>query len=163
MLHRVIREDQRNWDQQILFLLFAYREVPNTTTGASPFRLIYDREAPGRTFPIQLLITFRKKKMEKSASLTASQKQKVYGDYFNKMFSVKNFSIVEQVVLLIPDSTNVIYARMTRPGEIIQHHPLHSYKVKLPDGIRSGSIIFVHLQLGLFLKMTTNSENPSHP
>ncbi|GFT86946.1 retrovirus-related Pol polyprotein from transposon 17.6 [Trichonephila clavipes] len=40
----------------------------------------------------------------------------------------------EQVVLLIPDSSNKIYARWTGPGEIIQHHPPHSYKVKLPDG-----------------------------
>ncbi|GFU74919.1 retrovirus-related Pol polyprotein from transposon 17.6 [Trichonephila clavipes] len=151
MLHRVIREDPRSWDQQIPFL-FAYREVPNTTTGASPFRLLYDREAPG---PLAFLksswadeihlstnifhsaadyLQEIKIKMEKSASLTDSQKQKFYGDYFNKRFSVKNFSIGEQVVLLIPDSTNKIYARWTRPGEIIQHHPLHSCKVKLPDG-----------------------------
>ncbi|GFQ83628.1 retrovirus-related Pol polyprotein from transposon 17.6 [Trichonephila clavata] len=76
-------------------------------------------------------------KMEKaaeSASLTAAQKQKSYGDYFNKRSSVKNFSIGEQVVLLIPDSSNKIYARWTGPGEIMQHHPPHSYKVKLPDG-----------------------------
>ncbi|GFQ78424.1 integrase catalytic domain-containing protein [Trichonephila clavata] len=76
-------------------------------------------------------------KMEKaaeSASLTAAQKQKSYGDYFNKRSSIKNFSIGEQVVLLIPDSSNKIYARWTGPGEIIQHHPPHSYKVKLPDG-----------------------------
>ncbi|GFR30377.1 retrovirus-related Pol polyprotein from transposon 17.6 [Trichonephila clavata] len=82
-------------------------------------------------------------KMEKaaeSASLTAAQKQKSYGDYFNKRSSVKNFSI-EQVVLLIPDSSNKIYARWTGPGEIIQHHPPHSYKVKLPDG----TIIHVHV------------------
>ncbi|GFQ82696.1 retrovirus-related Pol polyprotein from transposon 17.6 [Trichonephila clavata] len=75
-------------------------------------------------------------KMEKaaeSASLTAAQKEKSYGDYFNKRSSVKNFSIGEQVVLLIPDSSNKIYARWTGPGEIIQHHPLHSYKVKLSD------------------------------
>ncbi|GFQ89308.1 retrovirus-related Pol polyprotein from transposon 17.6 [Trichonephila clavata] len=75
-------------------------------------------------------------KMEKaaeSASLTAAQKQKSYGDYFNKRSSVKNFSIGEQVVLLIPDSSNKIYARWTGPGEIIQHHPPHSYKGKLPD------------------------------
>ncbi|GFY34402.1 hypothetical protein TNCV_3978621 [Trichonephila clavipes] len=69
-----------------------------------------------------------------SASLTAAQKQKTYGDYFNKRSSVKNFSIGEQVVLLIPDSSNKIYARWTEPGEIIQHHPPHSYKVKLSDG-----------------------------
>ncbi|GFS82290.1 hypothetical protein TNCV_3340241 [Trichonephila clavipes] len=73
-------------------------------------------------------------KTAESASLTAAQKQKGYGDYFNKRSSVKNFSIGEQVVLLIPDSSNKIYARWTGPGEIIQHHPPHSYKVKLPDG-----------------------------
>ncbi|GFW98240.1 hypothetical protein TNCV_331921 [Trichonephila clavipes] len=73
-------------------------------------------------------------KEAESASLTAAQKQKAYGDYFNKRSSVKNFSIGEQVVLLIPDSSNKIYARWTGPGEIIQHHPPHSYKVKLPDG-----------------------------
>ncbi|GFX63706.1 retrovirus-related Pol polyprotein from transposon opus [Trichonephila clavipes] len=65
---------------------------------------------------------------------TLPLKQKAYGDYFNKRSSVKNFSIGEQVVLLIPDSSNKIYARWTGPGEIIQHHPPHSYKVKLPDG-----------------------------
>ncbi|GFQ88592.1 retrovirus-related Pol polyprotein from transposon 17.6 [Trichonephila clavata] len=78
-----------------------------------------------------------KVKMEKaaeSASLTAAQKQKSYGDYFNKRSSVKNLSIGEQVVLLIPDSSNKIYARWTGPGEIIQLHPPHAYKVKLPDG-----------------------------
>ncbi|GFU63848.1 transposon Ty3-I Gag-Pol polyprotein [Trichonephila clavipes] len=39
-------------------------------------------------------------KAAESASLTAAQKQKAYGDYFNKRSSVKNFSIGEQVVLL---------------------------------------------------------------
>ncbi|GFV58399.1 hypothetical protein TNCV_1657611 [Trichonephila clavipes] len=62
-------------------------------------------------------------KAAESASLTAAQKQKAYGDYFNKRSFVKNFSIGEQVVLLIPDSSNKIYARWTGPGEIIQHHP----------------------------------------
>ncbi|GFW24923.1 retrovirus-related Pol polyprotein from transposon 17.6 [Trichonephila clavipes] len=73
-------------------------------------------------------------KATESASLTAAQKQKAYGDYFNKRSSVRNFSIGEQVVLLIPDSSNKIYARWTGPGEIIQHHPAHSYKFKLSDG-----------------------------
>ncbi|GFY05494.1 transposon Ty3-I Gag-Pol polyprotein [Trichonephila clavipes] len=77
MIHHVIREDPRSWDRQLPFLLFSYREVPNTTTGVSPFRLLYGREArgplailksswageihlPTNIFPSQLLITFRK-------------------------------------------------------------------------------------------------------
>ncbi|GFW49757.1 hypothetical protein TNCV_358601 [Trichonephila clavipes] len=129
MIHHVIREDPRSWDRQLPFLLFAYREVPNTTTGVSPFRLLYGREARG---PLAILksswageihlptnisqsaadylqeMKINMEKAAESASLTAAQKQKAYGDYFNK--------------------------RWTGPGEIIQHHPPHSYKVKLPDG-----------------------------
>ncbi|GFY56145.1 hypothetical protein TNIN_160951, partial [Trichonephila inaurata madagascariensis] len=144
------------WDLELPFLLFAYREVPNTTTGVSPFRLLYGREARGPLLAILKsswageihlptnisqsaadYLQEMKIKMEKaaeSASLTAAQKQKAYEDYFNKRSSVKNFSIGGQVVLLIPDSSNKIYARWTGPGEIIQHHPPHSYKVKRPDG-----------------------------
>ncbi|GFY07745.1 retrovirus-related Pol polyprotein from transposon 412 [Trichonephila clavipes] len=155
MIHHVIREDSRSWDRQLPFLLFAYREVPNTTTSVSPFRLLYGREARG---PLAILksswageihlptnisqsaadylqeMKINMEKAAESASLTAAQKQKAYGDYFNKRSTVKNFSFGEQVVLLIPDSSNKIYARWTGPGEIIQHHPPHSYKVKLSDG-----------------------------
>ncbi|GFW74102.1 hypothetical protein TNCV_4176481 [Trichonephila clavipes] len=155
MIHHVIREDSRSWDRQLPFLLFAYREVPNTTTGVSPFRLLYGREARG---PLAILksswageihlptnisqsaadylqeMKINMEKAAESASLTAAQKQKAYGDYFNKRSSVKSFSIGEKVVLLIPDSSNKIYARWTGPGEIIQHHPPHLYKVKLSDG-----------------------------
>ncbi|GFW63182.1 hypothetical protein TNCV_581221 [Trichonephila clavipes] len=137
MIHHVIREDPRSWDRQLPFLLFAYREVPNTTTGVSPFRLLYGREARG---PLAILksswageihlptnisqsaadylqeMKINMEKAAESASLTAAQKQKAYGDYSTR------------------DSSNKIYARWTGPGEIIQHHPPHSYKVKLSDG-----------------------------
>ncbi|GBM62721.1 hypothetical protein AVEN_76101-1 [Araneus ventricosus] len=46
----------------------------------------------------------------------------------------KSFMPGDQVYLLIPDSSNKLYARWTGPGEIIKHIPPHSYLVKLPDG-----------------------------
>ncbi|GBO43897.1 Gag-Pol polyprotein [Araneus ventricosus] len=45
MLHHVIRTDPSNCDKHIPYLLFAYREVPNCTTGVSPFQLMYGRQA----------------------------------------------------------------------------------------------------------------------
>ncbi|GFX88687.1 hypothetical protein TNCV_833171 [Trichonephila clavipes] len=138
MIHHVIREDPRSWDRQLPFLLFSYREVPNTTTGVSPFRLLYGREARG---PLAILksswageihlptnisqsaadyLKEMKINMEKAAEsvfLTAAQKQKGFMEITSKR-----------------DSSNKIYARWTGPGEIIQHHPPHSYKVKLSDG-----------------------------
>ncbi|GFT24527.1 retrovirus-related Pol polyprotein from transposon 17.6 [Trichonephila clavipes] len=146
MIHPVIREDPRSWDRQLPFLLFAYREVPNTTTGVSPFRLLYGREA---RWPLAILksswageihlptnisqsaadyLQEMKVNMEKaaeSASLTAAQKQKAYGDYFNKRSSVKNFSIGEQVVLLIPDSIKLSdgTVRHVHVNKIRKYHP----------------------------------------
>ncbi|GFX30743.1 retrovirus-related Pol polyprotein from transposon 412 [Trichonephila clavipes] len=41
MLHHIIREEGRSWHWHIPFLLWAYREVPNATTGTPPFLLMY--------------------------------------------------------------------------------------------------------------------------
>ncbi|GBM57710.1 Retrovirus-related Pol polyprotein from transposon 17.6 [Araneus ventricosus] len=68
------------------------------------------------------------------ASIIAAGKQKTYADYFNRRTKFKEFSIGEQVYLLIPDSSNKLYARWTGPGEVIQQPSAHSYKIKLPDG-----------------------------
>lgn len=43
MLVHIVQEHGRDWDKLVPFLLWAYREVPNETTGRSPFELIYGR------------------------------------------------------------------------------------------------------------------------
>ena len=48
MLRKAATED---WDKLIPYQLFAYREVPQASTGFSPFQLVYGRQvrAAGRT------------------------------------------------------------------------------------------------------------------
>ena len=46
-LRQCAREDRANWDQFLPYLLFAYREVPQESTGFSPFELLYGRRAHG--------------------------------------------------------------------------------------------------------------------
>ncbi|GBM57954.1 Retrovirus-related Pol polyprotein from transposon 17.6 [Araneus ventricosus] len=154
-LHHVIRTESRNWDKYIPYLLFAYREVPNCTTGVSPFKLMYGREARGPLNvlksswcgEISLPLNMKKSAVDylqelkinfeiaaEQASIIAAGKQKTYADYFNRRTKSKEFSIGEQVYLLIPDSSNKLYARWTGPGEVIQQPSAHSYKIKLPDG-----------------------------
>eukprot|EP00731_Ephydatia_muelleri_P006689 Em0003g937a len=43
MLRKVAGEDVKKWDRWLPFLLFAYREVPQASTGFSPFELLYGR------------------------------------------------------------------------------------------------------------------------
>ena len=54
MLRKVAPAEGQDWDKWLPYVLFAYREVPQLSTGFSPFELVYGRqvkgplEAPGR-------------------------------------------------------------------------------------------------------------------
>ena len=52
MLQRVLVTDKREWDSLLPHVLFAYREVPQATTGFSPFELVYGRDVRG---PLDIL------------------------------------------------------------------------------------------------------------
>ncbi|XP_056290381.1 uncharacterized protein LOC130206427 [Pseudoliparis swirei] len=47
MLRKAIDKDGRNWDQLLPYLLFAIREVPQASTGFSPFDLLYSHKPRG--------------------------------------------------------------------------------------------------------------------
>ena len=52
MLRRFVSQTGKDWDEWLLYLLFAYREVPQASTGFSPFELLYGRQVRG---PLDLL------------------------------------------------------------------------------------------------------------
>ena len=41
MLRKFVSCNGKNWDEYLSYLLFAYHEVPQETTGFSPFDLLY--------------------------------------------------------------------------------------------------------------------------
>ena len=43
MLRKSVDKEGKDWDKMIPYLLFAYREVPQSSTGFSPFELLYGR------------------------------------------------------------------------------------------------------------------------
>jgi transposase InsO family protein len=47
MLRKVIEQDGKNWDQLLPHLMFSIREVPQSSTGFSPFKLLYGRRPRG--------------------------------------------------------------------------------------------------------------------
>lgn len=52
MLRKFVNNTGTDWDQWLPYLLFAYREVPQASTGFSPFELLYGHEVRG---PLSLL------------------------------------------------------------------------------------------------------------
>lgn len=47
MLWKIFDVDGKNWDQLLPYVLFAVREVPQSSTGFSPFELLYGRRPRG--------------------------------------------------------------------------------------------------------------------
>uniref|UniRef100_A0A8C1VW95 Gypsy retrotransposon integrase-like protein 1 n=1 Tax=Cyprinus carpio TaxID=7962 RepID=A0A8C1VW95_CYPCA len=47
MLHRVAAEDKRDWDKMLPYVLFGIREVPQASTGVTPFELLFGRQPRG--------------------------------------------------------------------------------------------------------------------
>lgn len=43
MLWKAAADDGKDWDKLVPYLLFAYQEVPQTSTGFFPFELLYGR------------------------------------------------------------------------------------------------------------------------
>ena len=47
MLKKMCQERLKDWDRHLPAILFAYREVPQTSTGFSPFEFLYGRTVRG--------------------------------------------------------------------------------------------------------------------
>ena len=47
MLKKFVTKEGKDWDKLLPYVLFAYREVPQASTGFSPFELIYGRKVRG--------------------------------------------------------------------------------------------------------------------
>ncbi len=47
MLRRVAADDKRDWDQMLPYFLFGIREVPQASTGFTPFELLFGRQPRG--------------------------------------------------------------------------------------------------------------------
>ena len=52
MLRKTVLDEGKDWDKWVPYLLFAYREVPQSSTGFSPFELVYGRQVRG---PLDIL------------------------------------------------------------------------------------------------------------
>lgn len=155
MLHHAITSQGRGWDKQLPFLLWAYREVPNATTGVPPFLLVHGRPPVG---PLAILrssweeevvlpqgtgesvtdyLQELRNRLTDAATYAediAGVQQQRYVSHHNLRSKDIKFEVGDEVVVLIPDSTNRLCSRWMGPGEIVDKKSPHSFTVKLPDG-----------------------------
>ena len=156
MLHHIlVSDDPKNWDKQLPFLLWSYRELPNDTNGVSPHMMVYGQTPKGplsvlkdkwsgtRTITdkvpikVQEYIDTLKKDLELCHAVAkdhASEAEMGYRHQYNKVAQEKSFDVGDQVLVLMPDSSHKLLSKWTGPGTVTAKLSDHSYRVALDSG-----------------------------
>ncbi len=123
MIRKFVHKDAQNWDKWLEPLLFAVREVPQASTGFSPFELLYGRQprgvldvlretweegSSGGKNEIQHVLDLRTKlhtlgQLSMENLLQAQDKQ---SRLYNRGTRLRNFAPGDKVLVLLPTSSS---------------------------------------------------------
>ncbi|KAI7796732.1 hypothetical protein IRJ41_005254, partial [Triplophysa rosa] len=162
MIRKFVHEDAKNWDKWLEPLLFAVREVPQASTGFSPFELLFGRQPRGvldvlrETWEdgpsnskneIQHVLDLRTKlhtlgRLSMENLLQAQDKQ---SRLYNRGTNLRKFSPGEKVLVLLPTSSSKLLAKWQGPFEVTRQVGDLDYEVIRTD--RSGARQIYHLNL----------------
>lgn len=148
MLRRMCAEQPRDWDRYIPAALFAYREVPQASTGFSPFEILYGRTVRG---PVQILkelwtqptdsevrttyeyVLDLRQKLEHTCELAREHLRKSKEDYkhhYDKRARPRDLKVGERVLLLLPSKANKLELQWQGPYPVLEKVGDLDYRIK---------------------------------
>ena len=141
MLKKTCMDQPEEWDRYINIVLFAYREIPNDTLKFSPFELLYGRNVRGPLAILhelvsnntidadlklnyQYVIDLRDKLQEttQTALDNANISAKKYKEYFDRKTKSRKFKVNDEVLIMLPTSTNKFVMQWKGPYIISDLH-----------------------------------------
>uniref|UniRef100_A0A3Q1GC55 Gypsy retrotransposon integrase-like protein 1 n=1 Tax=Acanthochromis polyacanthus TaxID=80966 RepID=A0A3Q1GC55_9TELE len=150
MLKKFISSNAKDWDKWLPYLLFAYREVPQASTGFSPFELLYGRQVRGpldvlqetwvgsqekRTSVLTYVLQMREK-MEQTTRLVKKHMEKAQRcqrTWYDQAARERSFSPGQQVLLLLPTVENKLLAKWQGPYNVLRKLSATTYEIEMPD------------------------------
>ena len=154
-LKKISNEQPKEWDRFIEPLLFAYREVPQESTGFSPFELLYGRTLRGPMSILrdlwtkegidnEVITTYQyvfdlRNRIEDTCTLarenllTAQQK---YKKHFDKSARLRTMDIGERVLVMLPTDHNKLLLRWKGPYPIMEKVGVADYRIKIGEQLR---------------------------
>jgi len=150
MLKRMAAEQPKEWPRYLAPLLFAYREVPQSSLKFSPFELVYGRTVRG---PLQILrelwddsgVDIEVKTtytyvidlanrlqstcdLAKQELLKAQETQKAY---YDRKAKVRLFKAGDKCLILLPTSHNKLLAQWKGPYDVVDKVSNHNYLIQV--------------------------------
>ena len=162
MLRKAATSEGKDWDKMLPYLLFAYREVPQASTGFSPFELLYGRAVNG---PLDVLrqawevskksdeivvshVLSMRDKMMKMTELVkenlsnAQEKQKLW---YDRAARHREFTPEDQVLVLLPTATSKLLAQWQGPYQVLSRVGKVNYLVDMHDRRKRRRIFHVNM------------------
>ncbi len=162
MVRKFVKEEAKNWDKWLEPLLFAVREVPQASTGFSPFKLLYGRQPRGvldvvkesweegpsnSRNEIQYVLDLRGKlhtlgRLSMENLLQAQDRQT---RLYNRGTRLRQFTPGDKVLVLLPTSSSKLLAKWQGPFVVTRRVGELDYEVKRTD--RGDACQIYHLNL----------------
>ena len=162
MLRRAACTEGKDWDKLIPYLLFAYREVTQASTGFSPFELLYGRQVRG---PLDVLretweassrssdsvvsyVLSVQEKLEKMRFLVREnllKAQKKQKKWYDSKARLQEFKQGDQVLVMLPTSGNKLFAQWQGPYKVEKKVGKVNYQVNMSDRRKKLRIFHVNM------------------
>lgn len=154
MLRKVIGKDGKDWDLLIPYLMFAVREVPQASTGFSPFELLYGRQPHGirdiakETWENQPstgrnMVEYIIQMQDRIERVTPIVREH-FGEHLEKA-RTRSFNPRDRVMVLVPTRTSNLFTHWQGPCEIIEAVAPVNYKVHQPGRCKEEQIYHLNL------------------
>uniref|UniRef100_A0A669D934 Gypsy retrotransposon integrase-like protein 1 n=1 Tax=Oreochromis niloticus TaxID=8128 RepID=A0A669D934_ORENI len=163
MLRKFVNETGSDWYQWLPFLLFAYLEVPQSSTGFSPFQLLYGHPVRGpmdvlkearegsmseqRFSELSYVLKMRDKleHFQELANNSLAHAQQQQKQRYDKVSRRRVFREGQKVLLLLPTSESSLLAKWQGPYEITKKTGPVTYELHLPDRRKNHQVFHVNL------------------
>ena len=152
MIRKVVNDEPQFWDKFLQPLLFAYREVPQCSTGFSPFELLFGHTVRGPLFllkeriledvtdPEQVPITEHVMKMREKIReyMNISNDNEKFMKikekaYYDKLCRQRSLKSGDKVLLLLPTSYNKLLAEWRGPYDVIRKINSVDYVIRIGE------------------------------
>ena len=163
MLRKYVSANGKDWDRWLPYLLFAYREVPQASTGFSPFELLYGRPVRGpldllkeawegpkapETHSILAHVLQMREKMEEMTELVRSNLEQVQHRqkvWYDKKARQRTLQPGQKVLLLLPTSENKLLAQWQGPYTITRKVGPATYEINMPGRKKPKRVFHINL------------------
>ena len=162
MLRRTATNEGKDWDKLLPYLLFAYREVPQASTGFSPFELLYGRNVRG---PLDVLresweasqrseesvvsyVLSTREKLKEMSDIVQENLKKVQDkqkQWYDKDARLREFSPGDPVLVLLPTSTSKLLAQWQGPYQVLKRMGKVTYLIDMHDKRKRKRIFHVNM------------------